>query len=132
LEVFLCLEKKDLLLKKKHVLTTLREIVLELKFSGFLRNWIRMYNANIKLKDYNSRQEVYMAEVRRKTTKEECEEIVEYCLANNCDYKNAAAKFDVSYSQVYNWVKKYDACGVDGLTDKCGHHKGNLWKHQVE
>lgn len=46
-----------------------------------------MYNANIELKDYNPKQEVYMAEARRKTTKEEREEIVEYCLNNNRDYK---------------------------------------------
>ena len=30
--------------------------------SGLLRNWIRMYNANRALKDYNPKQEVYMAE----------------------------------------------------------------------
>ena len=80
--------------------------------SSLLRSWIRMYNANIELKDYNPKQEVYMAEARRKTTKEEREKIVEYCLNNNRDYKNTAVKFDVSYSQVYNWVRKYDACGL--------------------
>ena len=93
--------------------------------SGLLRKWIRMYNANRELKDYNPKQEVYMAEARRKTTKEEREEIVEYCLNNNRDYKNTAVKFDVSYSQVYNWVRKYDACGLEGLTDKRGHHKSD-------
>lgn len=93
--------------------------------SGLLRKWIRMYNANIELKDYNPKQEVYMAEAKRKTSKVEREEIVAYCLENNRDYKNTAAKFDVSYSQVYNWVKKYDSCGTDGLTDKRGHHKSD-------
>lgn len=93
--------------------------------SGLLRRWIRMYNANIELKDYNPIQEVYMAEARRKTSQEERKEIVTYCLENNRDYKNTAVKFDVSYSQVYNWVKKYDACGVDGLTDKRGCHKSD-------
>lgn len=34
--------------------------------SGLLRKWIRMYNANRELKDYNPKQEVYMAEARRK------------------------------------------------------------------
>lgn len=66
-----------------------------------------------------------MAEARRKTSKNEREEIVAYCLENNRDYKNTAAKFDVSYSQVYNWVKKYEAYGADGLTDKRGHHKSD-------
>lgn len=93
--------------------------------SGLLRKWIQMYNANIELKDYNPKQEVYMAEAKRRTTKEEREEIVEYCLNNNRDYKNTAAKFDVSYSQVYNWVRKYDAFGLEGLTDKRGYHKSD-------
>ena len=31
--------------------------------------------------------------------------------------------YDVSYSQVYSWVRKYDATGDEGLSDKRGHHK---------
>lgn len=76
---------------------------------GLLRSWIRKYNANIELKDYEPRQEVYMAEARRKTSKKEREEIVAYCLKKNRDHKNTAAQFNVSYNQVYNWVKNYDA-----------------------
>lgn len=91
--------------------------------SGLLRSWVRMYNANRELRDYSPRQEVYMAEARRKTTLEERKEIVAYCINHNRDYKNTAAKYDVSYSQVYSWVKKYDADGEDGLADKRGHHK---------
>ena len=33
-----------------------------------LRRWIMRYNANMELKDYEPRREVYMAEARRKTT----------------------------------------------------------------
>ena len=64
-----------------------------------------------------------MAEARRKTTIEERKEIVNYCINHNLDYKNTAAKYDVSYSQVYSWVKKYAANGEEGLTDKRGRHK---------
>ena len=64
-----------------------------------------------------------MAEARRKTTLEERKEIVDYCINHNRNYKDTAVKFDVSYSQVYSWVKKYDSDGVDGLTDRRGHHK---------
>ena len=46
--------------------------------SGLLRKWIRMYNANIELKDYNPKREVYMAKARRKTTIDERKEIVNY------------------------------------------------------
>ena len=91
--------------------------------SGLLRKWIRMYNSDMELKDYNPKQEVYMAEARRKTTVEERKEIVNYCINHNRDYKNTAAKHNVSYNQVYSWVKKYNANGEAGLTDKRGHHK---------
>ena len=100
--------------------------------SGLLRKWIRMYNANRELKDYNPKQEVYMAEARRKTTLEERKEIVDYCINHNRNYKNTAAKFDVSYSQVYSWVKKYDTDGADGLTDRRGCHKTDAEVDELE
>lgn len=90
---------------------------------SILRRWIMEYNANRELKDYNPKQGVYMAEARRKTTFEERKEIVSYCISHSRNYKDAAIKYDVSYSQVYSWVKKYDAAGEAGLTDKRGHHK---------
>ena len=70
-----------------------------------LESWIRLYNANRKLKDYDPKREVYMAEARRKTTIEERKKIVTYCIEHNCDYKGTAALYDVSYSQVYSWVQ---------------------------
>ena len=88
-----------------------------------LRNWIKLYNTNKELKDYDPKREVYMADARRKTTLEERKEIVEYCIAHDRHYKGAASKYGVSYSQVYSWVRKYDALGTDGLTDKRGCRK---------
>ena len=88
-----------------------------------LRNWIKLYNTNKELKDYDPKREVYMADARRKTTLEERKEIVEYCIAHDRNYKDAASKYGVSYSQVYSWVRKYDALGTDGLTDKRGCRK---------
>ena len=64
-----------------------------------------------------------MAEARRKTTLEERKEIVNYCINHNRDYKNTATKFNVSYGQVYSWVKKYDSDGESGLTDRRGQRK---------
>lgn len=88
-----------------------------------LRRWISEYNANRELKDYDPKREVYMAEARRKTTIEERKEIVKYCIDHGRDYKGTAATYDVSYTQVYSWVRKFDANGEDGLIDKRGHHK---------
>ena len=91
--------------------------------SGLLRNWIRRYNANIELKDYNPKQEVYMAKARRKTAIDERKEIVNYCIEHNRNYKETVALYNVSYSQVYSWMKKYDSDGEEGLIDKRGRHK---------
>ena len=88
-----------------------------------LKRWVLKYNANRELKDYCPNREVYMAESRRKTTIEERKRIVEYCITHNRNYKETASLYDVSYSQVYDWVRKYDVKGEDGLIDKRGHHK---------
>ena len=88
-----------------------------------LRRWISEYNANRELKDYDPKREVYMAEARRKTTIEERKEIVKYCIDHGRDYKGTASTYDVSYTQVYSWVRKFDANGEDALVDKRGHHK---------
>ena len=97
-----------------------------------LQNWISLYNANRELRDYDPKREVYRAEARRKTTLEERKEIVDYCINHNRNYKNTAAKFDVSYSQVYSWVKKYDTDGADGLTDRRGCHKTDAEVDELE
>lgn len=104
---------------------SLPDIAAKYKISSCetLRQWILKYNANKELKDYVPEREVYMAEARRKTTLEERKEIVEYCLSHNRDYKGTASKYDVSYSQVYSWIKKYDINGEDALIDKRGYHK---------
>ena len=73
-----------------------------------------------------------MAEAGRKTTFEERKEIVNYCISHNRDYKNTAAKHGVSYSQVYSWVKKYDANGEDGLTDRRGRRKTDDEVNELE
>ena len=78
-----------------------------------LRNWIKQYNSNIKLTDYDPKPEVYMAAARRKTTIDERKEIVEYCLSHNKDYKGSAEKYDVSYNQVYSWAM--EKCEEDNL-----------------
>jgi len=96
-----------------------------LRSKSQLQNWVLLYNANRELKDYIPNREVYMASARRKTTIKERKEIVKYCIDHNHDYKGTASIYDVSYSQVYSWVKKYDAKGEDGLVDRRGHHKSD-------
>ena len=95
----------------------------EIKSHSTLQQWILLYNSNMELKDYDPKREVYMASARRKTTIDERKEIVNYCIEHKRDYKGTAEKYDVSYSQVYSWTKKYDENGEEALTDRRGHHK---------
>ena len=77
-----------------------------------LYQWIKKYNNLEELKDYDPKPEVYMKDRIRKTTLEERIEIVNYCLEHDKDYKGTAELFDVSYMQVYQWVRKYLASVV--------------------
>lgn len=113
---------------------SLNQIVAKFNISSgsVLRNWILKYNSNIELKDYDPKQEVYMASAKRTTTLEERKEIVAYCIEHGNDYKNTATKFDVSYSQVYSWVKKYSESGDTGLLDRRGKHKADEEVNELE
>ncbi|WP_235828943.1 helix-turn-helix domain-containing protein [Anaerosacchariphilus polymeriproducens] len=51
---------------------------------------------------------------------------------HNRNYKETASLYDVSYSQVYSWVKKYDAKGEDSLKDRRGYHKPNDQVDELE
>lgn len=44
-------------------------------------------------------------------------------MAHDSEYKLAAKHYNVSYAQVYQWVKKYQEQGEIGLQDKRGKHK---------
>ncbi len=92
---------------------------------SLLQKWIKRYNAGQEFRDFNPRREGYMADAGRKTTLEERKEIVAYCITHGKDYKGTATFYEVSYSQVYYWVKKYLSEGEAGLEDKRGHHKAD-------
>lgn len=59
----------------------------------------------------------------RVTTLDERIEIISYCIENAKDYGKAVEKYHVSYQQIYNWVKKYEESGVNGLIDRRGKRK---------
>lgn len=76
--------------------------------------WISKYNKGKELKGYNPKPEVYKMKAR-KTTFEERIEIVKYCLTNNKDFKGTADKYNIPYSLVYQWVKRYESDGEVAL-----------------
>ena len=43
------------------------------------------------------------------------------CIENGNNYGEIAIKYQVSYQQVYTWVKKYKELGEAGLEDRRGH-----------
>ena len=93
-------------------------------------NWLRKYNEGIEIKNYDPKGDVYTMK-SRKTTLEERLEIVNYVLANNNDFKGAADKYSVPYANVYNWVKKYNESGEDGLSDSRGRPSSKEPKHEL-
>mgnify|MGYP003001575861 FL=1 len=59
----------------------------------------------------------------RKTTLDERIHIVEECVRSGLDYDGISRQFGVSYQQVYSWVRKHEAAGIDGLIHKRGRSK---------
>ena len=59
----------------------------------------------------------------RKTTLQERIDIVADHLESGMSCAETAEKYGVSYQQVYQWIQKYKANGVDGLVDRRGHTK---------
>lgn len=88
-----------------------------------LRNWISCYNGHKDFKEhYGARGAIYMTK-GRKTTQEERAQIVAFCIEHCKDYALTVETYQVSYQQIYSWVRKYETNGVDGLVDRRGKAK---------
>ena len=88
-----------------------------------LRQWISCYNGHKDFKERSgARGEIYMTK-GRKTTQEERAQIVAFCIERGKDYALTVETYQVSYQQIYSWVRKYEAAGVDGLVDRRGKAK---------
>lgn len=100
---------------------TLREIQKKygIRSDKQLRNWIMKYNGHENLKASGTGGTSTMTK-GRKTTYEERVEIVKYCIENEMNYAQTSEKYQVSYQQIYQWVRKYQTNGVEGLVDKRG------------
>ena len=89
------------------------------------------YNKGKEIKDYYPEREIYFMK-SRKVTNEEKKEIINYVLANDNNYKEAAVKYNVPYHQVYNWVKKYKELGEISFQDKRGRPSSKTIKELTE
>ncbi|MGG3574203.1 helix-turn-helix domain-containing protein [Bacillus gobiensis] len=103
---------------------SLREVsrTYNLSSKSVLRKWIKKYNHHRELNDTSKGITNSMTN-RRKTTLEERIQIVNDCLQHQKNYQLTAETFEVSYQQVYQWVKKFEANGEEALQDKRGRKK---------
>ena len=96
-----------------------------LRSSSQLRNWLKVYNTHGEIKSRSSGGGSYMRKARS-TTPEERLMIVQDCLANDKNYGAMALKYQCSYQQVRNWVKRYEEMGSAGLEDRRGRRAGTM------
>ena len=95
----------------------------EIPVHSMLQQWISCYNGHTDFKERSSAiGEIYMTK-GRKTTQEERAQIVAFCIEHGKDYALTVETYQVSYQQIYSWVRKYEAAGVDGLVDRRGKAK---------
>lgn len=87
-----------------------------------LCDWIRVYNSGGTLKESTGGTCMTKA---RTTTPEERLQIVKDCLVNDNNYGAMAIKYNCSYQQIRNWVKKYENMGSAGLEDRRGRRVGS-------
>lgn len=103
---------------------SLFELSIRFKIPSFetVRKWIMQYN-DCKSTQTSETGGIAIVKKGRKTTYEERIEIVSFCIENNTDYQLTAERYQVSYQQIYSWVRKYEAQGVEGLKDQRGRIK---------
>lgn len=86
--------------------------------SSVLRRWIKRYTSGKPLTATS--KGLSRMKQGRKTTFEERVEIVNFTIAHDKNYQATIAKYNVSYQQVYSWVRKFEKDGSQGLLDRRG------------
>jgi transposase len=83
-----------------------------------LQYWIKVYNSG---RDFEHKMSGgSRMKQGRETTQEERITIAKDCLENGSNYGEIAIKYNVSYQQVYSWVRKFSELGEAGLEDRRG------------
>jgi transposase-like protein len=112
---------------------SLQDLAIKYKIStqDTVRRWVLKYNGHEELKSSGTGGSIIMTK-GRKTTYEERIEIIQYCIEHKNNYAETADKYQVSYQQVYTWVKKYETKGVEGLHDRRGRSKSEIEMTELE
>ena len=103
---------------------TMLEVLSKYEISelSVFKKWLKIYTGHSELKDSGKGMSQTMTK-GRKTTVEERIKIAKACLANGKKYQETAAQYEVSYQQVYQWVRKFEENGEQGLADRRGRTK---------
>lgn len=104
---------------------SLNEVIKKFSISSdsVLRKWISKYTSGEEIKSTSKGSSKFKMNKGRKTTYNERIEIVQYTIAHKLDYTKAIENYQVSYQQVYSWVRKYHELGEEGLKDNRGRKK---------
>lgn len=94
----------------------------EVSNPGVIFQWLSRYTSGKSL--VSARRNLAMKN-GRKTTQLERIEIAEWVIANDMDYTGATKQYDISYGQVYAWVKKFKQGGPEALVDRRGKAKSD-------
>lgn len=97
--------------------------IYQIKDRKTLRCWLKAYNGDEQTPHTEEKRSTSTMRKGRSTTLDERINIVSHCLESSKDYIATAEKFSVSYQQIYSWVRKYEAQGVQGLVDRRGKRK---------
>lgn len=104
----------------------------QISSTSVLRKWISRYTTGETLKSTSKGSVPKTMTKGRKTTYQERIEIAQYTIANELNYAQAIEKYDVSYQQVYSWVKKYQQHGEEALKDNRGRNRSNEFLTEEE
>lgn len=133
-------KRYDSELKLKAVLAVINEemslsratVFFQLSSTSVLRKWISRYTSGETLKSTSKGSVPKTMTKGRKTTYQERIEIAQYTIANDLNYAQAIEKYEVSYQQVYSWVKKYQQHGEEALKDHRGRNKSSEFLTEEE
>nr|WP_242510974.1 helix-turn-helix domain-containing protein [Ligilactobacillus agilis] len=88
---------------------------------GVIQRWVNLYSDGKRLKNRGNKKA--KGKQSRKTTLAERLEIVNWTIDNHYNYNLAVEHFNVSYTQVYSWVRKFSDGGKTALVDRRGKRK---------
>lgn len=130
----------DNLLKQEAVLAVINKkmsileatMLFQISSTSVLRRWISRYTTGETTKSASKGSIHKTMKKGRKTTYQERIEIAQYTIANELNYAQAIEKYDVSYQQVYSWVKKYQQHGEEALKDNRGRNRSSEFLTEEE